>query len=99
LELPAFKFYDPNINHAPKRKEIRNRAEKKLAMEELPEIFPEKFHLFLQRNLLTSWQHMEIYMYRFRPDYEIKARHMMIFPYRFTCSGSNYADDLQQPGY
>ena len=31
-ELPPFKAFDPNINHAPKRKEILTTEEKKLAI-------------------------------------------------------------------
>ena len=31
-ELPEVKPYDPNINHAPKRKDILTKAEKKLAI-------------------------------------------------------------------
>ena len=83
LELPAFKFYDQNINHAPKRKEILNRAEKKLAIKNALRYFPEKFHLVLAKEFADELAtYGRIYMYRFRPDYEIKARHIDDFPYR-----------------
>ena len=83
LELPAFKFYDRNINHAPKRKEILNRAEKKLAIKNALRYFPEKFHLVLAKEFADELAtYGRIYMYRFRPDYEIKARHIDDFPYR-----------------
>jgi urocanate hydratase len=82
-ELPAFKFYDRNINHAPKRKEILNRAEKKLAIKNALRYFPEKFHLGLVKEFADELAtYGRIYMYRFRPDYEIKARHIDDFPYR-----------------
>ena len=82
-ELPAFKFYDRNINHAPKRKEILNRAEKKLAIKNALRYFPEKFHLVLAKEFADELAtYGRIYMYRFRPDYEIKARHIDDFPYR-----------------
>jgi urocanate hydratase len=82
-ELPAFKFYDRNINHAPKRKEILNRAEKKLAIKNALRYFPEKFHLSLAKEFADELAtYGRIYMYRFIPDYEIKARHIDDFPYR-----------------
>jgi urocanate hydratase len=82
-ELPAFKFYDHNINHAPKRKEILNRAEKKLSIKNALRYFPEKFHLVLAKEFADELAtYGRIYMYRFRPDYEIKARHIDDFPYR-----------------
>ena len=89
LELPAFKFYDQNINHAPKRKEILNRAEKKLAIKNALRYFPEKFHLVLAKEFADELAtYGRIYMYRFRPDYEIKARHIDDFPYRSRAAGA-----------
>jgi urocanate hydratase len=89
LELPAFKFYDRNINHAPKRKEILNRAEKKLAIKNALRYFPEKFHLVLAKEFADELAtYGRIYMYRFRPDYEIKARHIDDFPYRSRAAGA-----------
>jgi urocanate hydratase len=81
-ELPAFKSYDRNINHAPKRKEILNRTEKKLAIKNALRYFPEKFHLVLAKEFADELAtYGRIYMYRFRPDYEIKAHHIDDFPY------------------
>ena len=89
MELPAFKFYDRNINHAPKRKEILNRAEKKLAIKNALRYFPEKFHLVLAKEFADELAtYGRIYMYRFRPDYEIKARHIDDFPYRSRAAGA-----------
>ena len=82
-ELPSVKLYDRNINHAPKRKDILNDLEKRLAIKNALRYFPEKFHNVLAKEfaeeLLTFGR---IYMYRFRPDYEIKARHIDDFPHR-----------------
>jgi len=82
-ELPSVKLYDSNINHAPKRKDILNDLEKRLAIKNALRYFPQKFHNVLAKEfaeeLLTFGR---IYMYRFRPDYEIKARHIDDFPHR-----------------
>ena len=82
-ELPASKPYDYNLNHAPKRKDILNSTEKKLAIKNALRYFPEKFHLVLAKEFAHELRaYGRIYMYRFRPDYEIKARHLDDFPHR-----------------
>ena len=82
-ELPAIKLYDRNINHAPKRKDILNDIEKRLAIKNALRYFPEKFHNVLAREFADELMTFgRIYMYRFRPDYEIKARHIDDFPHR-----------------
>ena len=82
-ELPAVKPYDQNINHAPKRKDILNGDEKKLAVKNALRYFPVKFHSVLAREFADELRaYGRIYMYRFRPDYEIKARHIDDFPHR-----------------
>lgn len=81
-KLPALKPYDHKINHAPKRKDILNNAEKKLAVKNALRYFPTKFHEVLAKEFadeLTTYG--RIYMFRFRPDYEIKARHIDEFPH------------------
>jgi urocanate hydratase len=42
--LPAPKPYDPAINHAPKRKDILSKTEKKLALKNALRYFPVEFH-------------------------------------------------------
>jgi urocanate hydratase len=82
-ELPVTKPYDNSLNHAPKRKDILNADEKKLAIRNALRYFPEKFHPVLAgefANELATYG--RIYMYRFRPDYVIKARHIDDFPHR-----------------
>ncbi len=82
-ELPSLKPYDQEINHAPKRKDILTPAEKKLALKNSLRYFPSKFHKVLAGEFAKELiEYGRIYMYRFRPDYEIKARHIDDFPYR-----------------
>ena len=80
-ELPQPKPYETAINHAPKRKEILNEEEKKLALKNALRYFEPKFHAEL---LLEFKEELEkygrIYMYRFRPDYEIFARPISEYP-------------------
>jgi urocanate hydratase len=81
--LPAPKPYDQNLNHAPRRKDILSPEEKKLAIKNALRYFPHQFHKILAgefaRELLDTGR---IYMFRFRPDYEIKARHIDDFPFK-----------------
>jgi urocanate hydratase len=82
-ELPVIKSYDYNLNHAPRRKDILNTTEKKLAIKNALRYFPLRFHPVLAKEFAQELAaYGRIYMYRFRPDYEIKARHINDFPYR-----------------
>jgi len=81
--LPDAGRYDTGLNHAPKRKDILTEAEKKLALKNALRYFPEKFHKVLAEEFAEELhRYGRIYMYRFRPSYEIKARHIDDFPYR-----------------
>ncbi len=81
--LPAKKLYDPAINHAPKRKDILNEEEKKLALKNALRYFPERHHAELAPEFLEELNtYGRIYMYRLRPDYEMKARHLDQFPHQ-----------------
>lgn len=80
-ELPQPKPYDFNINHAPKRKEILNDEEKKLALKNALRYFEPKFHAELLPEFKEELEkYGRIYMYRFRPDYEIFARPISEYP-------------------
>lgn len=80
-ELPEVKPYDPNINHAPKRKDILSVHEKKLAVSNALRYFPQKFHSVLAQEFADELRRYgRIYMYRFRPAYEMKARHVDEYP-------------------
>ena len=84
------------MNHAPKRKDILSSSEKRLAIKNALRYFPEKFHPVLAREFASELaDYGRIYMYRFRPDYEIKARSIDDYPHRTQKCCSNNADDLQ----
>ena len=81
--LPAPKPYDKTINHAPKRKEILSEEEKVLALKNALRYFPQKHHKTLAKEFLEELKRYgRIYMYRFRPDYEMKARPIEEYPAR-----------------
>ena len=81
--LPPLKPYDTSVNHAPKRKNILSLREKKLAVKNSLRYFPPEFHSVLAREFFEELEkYGRIYMYRFRPDYEIKARHIDEYPHR-----------------
>lgn len=81
--LPNPKPYDPEINHAPKRKEILIDNEKKLALKNALRYFPKKHHAALLPEFRKELEdYGRIYMYRFRPDYKITARSIEEFPYQ-----------------
>jgi urocanate hydratase len=80
--LPSIKKYDYSINHAPIRKDILSKNEKKLALKNALRYFPEKMHKTLANEFLEELKkYGRIYMYRFRPDYKIQSRHINDFPY------------------
>ena len=88
-ELPAIKKFDSNINHAPKRKDILRPDEKRLAVKNALRYFPSKFHKILAREFAEELKNFgRIYMYRFRPDYEIRARHIDDFPHRSSSAAA-----------
>lgn len=82
-ELPAPKPFDATISHAPKRKEILNADEKKLAIRNALRYFPKQFHNTLAVEFAEELKtYGRIYMYRFRPDYSIKARSWSDYPHQ-----------------
>ena len=79
--LPPIKQYDPTINHAPRRKEILSHNEKKLALKNALRYFPNKHHAILAPEFKEELDtYGRIYMYRFRPDYEMYARPINDYP-------------------
>lgn len=82
-ELPSPKPYETAINHAPKRKDILNADEKKLALRNALRYFDKKHHAVLAREFAEELKtYGRIYMYRFRPDYKIYARPILEYPHR-----------------
>lgn len=80
-QLPAPQQYDPAINHAPKRKEILNYEEKKLALRNALRYFDPKDHAELIPEFVKELEtYGRIYMYRLRPTYEMKARNIEEYP-------------------
>ncbi len=82
-ELPAKKEYDISVNHAPIRESVLTSEEKKLALRNALRYFDKKFH----RELIPEFKYEldeygRIYMYRFRPNYEIYARPIEDYPYK-----------------
>ena len=83
--LPEPAVYEPEINHAPIRKQILTNDEKKLAIRNALRYFPAKFHKALApefKNELETYG--RIYMYRFRPKYKMFARDITWFPHKST---------------
>ena len=81
LNLPALKQYDFSVNHAPKRKEILTADEKKLALKNALRYFPKEQHGVLAEEFLSELMtYGRIYMYRYRPDYQMFARPISEYP-------------------
>ena len=79
--LPAPKPYDPSINHAPKRKDILTHEEKVLALKNALRYFPARHHAVLAPEFAEELERYgRIYMYRFRPGYEMYARPIDEYP-------------------
>ncbi|MBO4611442.1 MAG: urocanate hydratase, partial [Bacteroidales bacterium] len=82
-ELPEPKPYDPNVNHAPRRKDILTPDQKVLAIKNALRYFPEKHHKLLAKEFAEELKRYgRIYMYRFRPTYEMYARPVDEYPAR-----------------
>lgn len=82
-ELPAPKPYDPEINHAPKRKDILTKEEKKLAIRNALRYFEPRHHAVLAREFAQELEkYGRIYMYRFRPDYDMHAHNIYDYPHK-----------------
>ena len=80
-ELPEVKAYDPEINHAPKRKDILTPEEKVLALKNALRYFPARHHAVLAKEFAEELhKYGRIYMYRFRPSYAMYARPIDEYP-------------------
>ena len=81
--LPEAKPYDPSINHAPKRKDILTDEEKVLAIKNALRYFPKELHAALAPEFAQELKdYGRIYMYRYRPSYDIYARPINEYPAR-----------------
>ena len=80
-QLPEPKAYDPNVNHAPRRKDILTPAEKELALKNALRYFDPRHHATLAPEFAEELRRYgRIYMYRLRPDYEMYARPIDEYP-------------------
>ena len=81
--LPELQPYDTNINHAPKRKDILTQEEKRLALRNALRYFPKHLHAQLAPEFSEELsKYGRIYMYRYRPSYEMKARPISEYPHK-----------------
>lgn len=83
--LPAVKPYNPNVSHAPKRpiEGLLSEKERALALKNALRYFPPEQHAVLAPEFAEELERYgRIYMYRFRPDYEMYARPISDYPHR-----------------
>ena len=80
-ELPQPKTPNPEVSHAPKRKDILSDDEKILAVRNALRYFPREWHILLAGEFLEELNtYGRIYMYRFMPEYEMFARPISEYP-------------------
>lgn len=83
--LPDKKEIDREVNHAPKRKDILNTEEKKLALQNALRYFEPRHHKILLPEFKEELeQYGRIYMYRFKPAYDLYARSLEEYPGKST---------------
>ncbi|MDA8576820.1 urocanate hydratase [Schleiferiaceae bacterium] len=79
--LPAKRSIPGDVNRAPKRKDILSAKEKKLALENALRYFPAEWHEALATEFLEELKEFgRIYMYRFKPSYDMHARPIEDYP-------------------
>ena len=79
--LPAKRSVPGDVNRAPKRKDILSAKEKKLALENALRYFPAEWHEALATEFLEELKEFgRIYMYRFKPSYDMQARPIEDYP-------------------
>ncbi len=82
-KIPENIIFNKNISRAPKRKNILNKEEKELALRNALRYFPEKMHKELAIDFNNELkEYGKIYMHRFKPKYEIRARGINDLPYQ-----------------
>jgi urocanate hydratase len=83
VKLPPPHKYDDQVNHAPKRKKILSEKEVNLALRNALRYFKPEYHKTLLPEFKKELENYgRIYMYRFMPDYKIKARKITDYPQR-----------------
>ena len=80
-ELPPVKPLDNTVSYVPVRKDILTAEEKKLAVANALRYFHPRHHTVLAKEFYNELvTYGRIYMYRFRPEYEMKARPITDYP-------------------
>ena len=83
--LPQSQPYDPEVNHAPVRKDILSPSDKKLAIRNALRYFDPLHHAILAKEFAGELKkYGRIYMYRFRPEYALLARPIDQYPAKCT---------------
>ncbi len=85
MDLPSHPGIDPTVPHAPVRniESVLSKEEKELAVRNALRYFPEVHHAFLAKEFARELQtYGRIYMYRYRPTYEMHARSIEAYPAR-----------------
>ncbi len=79
--LPPSRPIDQSISHAPKRKDILTKEEKKLALKNALRYFDSEHHSVLAKEFAEELKtYGRIYMHRFRPTYNMHARPINEYP-------------------
>ena len=79
--IPEVKSWDLKVNHAPKRKDILSKEEKKLAIANALRYFPKDQHAVLAVDFAAELStYGRIYMHRYRPSHSIFARPISEYP-------------------
>lgn len=79
--IPTEKPWDLHVNHAPKRKDILSKEEKKLAIANALRYFPKEQHAELAKDFVAELNtYGRIYMHRYRPTHPIFARPISEYP-------------------
>lgn len=82
-ELPGQRPYDDSVSHAPRRKDILSAQEKRLALKNALRYFKPEHHNLLAAEFAEELEkYGRIYMYRFRPLYDLYARPIQHYPHR-----------------
>ena len=80
-ELPPAYEFNPNLNHAPKRKDSLNKEGKKLALKNALRYFPKKHHAVLAPEFAKELEdYGRIYMLRYKPTHKMHARNIEEYP-------------------
>ena len=88
-QLPPRQEPDPDLNHAPRRKDILTPREKKLAIRNALRYIPKLHHAALINEFAAELENYgRIYMYRYKPAYAISARSLDAFPYKSQQAGA-----------